>query len=87
MQRKHPTYVEDVVPSTLPVHSIHKVAGSRFQEEAEDGHAHTETLHIAGITTQRVVDRDVNDVCEDREQQAGQELGRENRTWTGWGIN
>lgn len=85
-QKKHPTYVEGVLSSTLPVHLIHKIAGRRFKEEAEDCHAYTEPLHISQIIIWRVEDRDVNDVCQDCEQQASQELeGKREQdiSWTG----
>lgn len=45
-QKKHPTYVKGVLSSTLPIHSIHQIAGQRLEEETEDGHADTETLRI-----------------------------------------
>lgn len=73
-QRKHPTYVKGVLSSALPIHLIHQIAGHRFEKKAEDGHAYTETPCIGEIVVWRVEDRDMNDVCEDGEQQASQEL-------------
>lgn len=78
---KAPTYVKGALSSTLLIHSIHQIAGHRFEEQAEDGHAYTETLGITEEFPWRVEDRDVNDVCEDCEQQASQEL--ETRTENG----
>lgn len=83
MTQNQPTYVKGVLSSTLPIHSIHQIAGHGFEEEAEDGHAYTETLHISEIVVWRVEDRDVNDVCEDCEQQASQEL----ETKKEWDMN
>lgn len=74
-QRKHPTYVKGVLSATLPIHAIRQIAGHGFEEEAEDGHACTETDLISEVVVSRVEDRDVNDVCEDGKQQASQELG------------
>lgn len=86
---KAPTYVKGALSSTLPIHSVHQIAGHRFEEQTEDGHADTETLCITEVFTWRVEDRDVNDVCEDCEQQASQELETrtENGTWTEQGFN
>lgn len=73
-QKQHPTYVKGVLSSTLLIHSVRQIAGHRFEEEAEDGHAYTETLRISEILVWRVEDRDVDDVSEDCEQQASQKL-------------
>lgn len=80
-QKKDPTYVEGVLSPTLPVHAVHQVAGAGLEEEAEDGHADTETPGITEGVVGRVEDGDVDDVCEDCEQQPSQEL--ETRTEKG----
>lgn len=53
---------------------IDQETGQGLQEEAEDGHAGTEALCVRQCLLPGVEDADMDDVCEDREQQASQEL-------------
>lgn len=53
---------------------IDKKARQGFEEEAEDCHALTEALQVSWGAFLGIEDAEVNDVREDREQQANQEL-------------
>lgn len=72
------TKVHVVIPSTLAVHLVDEEAGHRFDQQAEDGHAGTEAedvvppidWHFIG----RVIDAEVDDVGEYRQEHSHQEL-------------
>lgn len=57
----------------LPVHVVDQAAGERLEQQAEDGHAGAEALRVPDLLPW-VEDADVDDVQEDGDCQANQEL-------------
>lgn len=58
------TKVEVVVSASLTVHLVHKEAGDRLEQQAEDGHAHAEAEDVAAgqRLVRGVVHPEVDDV-------------------------
>lgn len=60
------TEVDVVFSTPLAVHLVDEEGGQRFEEEAEDGHAHAEAEQIC-LLERRVKNCDVDDVDYDRQ--------------------
>lgn len=57
----------------LAVHVVDEAAGERLEQQAEDGHAGAEAIRVRGLQV-RVEDADVDNVQEDGDCQANEEL-------------
>lgn len=72
------TEVDVVVASPLPVHLVDEETGDGLEEQAKDGHAHTEAKCVPVPLRQalghRVKDSEVDDVCHDGHDHPQKEL-------------